>query len=120
MVHLPSGAELITDAPRDNAGEGAAFSPTDLVAAALGSCMMTVMGILADRSGIDLSGMRMRVEKHMNGEPRRIGALCLALHLPQALEPEVRRKLEITAHTCPVERSLSPEVQVEVSFVYDV
>ena len=90
LVHGPSGAELLVDAPRDNAGRGAFFSPTDLLAAAWGACGMIVMGIVAERSGIDLSGMSMRVEKEMRNEPRRIGALSLELHLPAGLPEEHR------------------------------
>jgi uncharacterized OsmC-like protein len=120
LLHEPSGVELITDAPRDNFGEGASFSPTDLMAGAVGACMMTIMGILAERSGIDLSGMRMRVEKHMQSEPRRIRSLSLVLRLPQRLAPEQRQKLEQAAQGCPALHSLHPEVSVEVRYVYDV
>lgn len=116
----PSGVELITDAPRDNFGEGASFSPTDLMAGAVGACMMTIMGILAERSGIDLSGMRMRVEKQMQSEPRRIRSLSLVLRLPQRLAPEQRQKLERAAQGCPALHSLHPEVSVDVRYVYDV
>lgn len=120
LIHEPSGAELITDAPRDNAGEGASFSPTDLVAAALGSCMMTILGILAERSGIDLSGMRMRVEKKMADQPRRVGSLSLVLRLPAWLSSEDRQKLERAARACPVYHSLHPGVVVDAQFLYDV
>jgi putative redox protein len=120
LIHGPSGTELLADAPRDNAGEGAFFSPTDLVAGALGACMMIIMGIVAERSGIDLAGMTMRVEKEMRSTPRRIGGLSLALHLPAGLTEEQRRKLEAAARTCPVHQSLHPDVSVGVEFLYDV
>jgi putative redox protein len=120
LVHDPSGAELLTDAPRDNAGQGAFFSPTDLVAGALGACMMTIMGIVAERSEIDLSGMTMRVEKEMRSAPRRIGTLSLVLHLPARLPEEQRRKLESAARACPVEQSLHPDIPLSVEFLYDV
>jgi putative redox protein len=120
LVHGPSGAELLTDAPRDNAGQGAFFSPTDLVAGALGACMMTILGIVAERSEIDLSGMTMRVEKEMRSAPRRIDTLSLALHLPARLPEEQRRKFEAAARACPVEHSLHPDVALSVEFVYDV
>ena len=120
LIHGPSGAELLTDAPRDNAGQGAFFSPTDLVAGALGACMMTILGMLAERSGIDLSGMSMRVEKEMRSAPRRIGTLSVTLHLPARLPEEQRQKFEAAARACPVEQSLHPEVTLNVEFVYDV
>lgn len=120
LIHGPSGAEVLTDAPRDNAGEGAFFSPTDLVAGALGACMMTIMGIVAERSGIPLTGATMRVEKEMRSEPRRIGNLTLTLHLPAALTGEQREKLAAAARNCPVHHSLHPDVVVEAQFVYDL
>lgn len=120
LLHTPSGAEIITNAPRDNGGEGKAFSPTDLVAGALGACMMTIMGIMADRLRLDLAGTRMSVEKHMQASPRRIARLVLELHLPEALGPEDRKKLEAGARACPVEHSLHSEVALDVKFLYDV
>lgn len=90
------------------------------MAGAVGACMMTIMGILAERSGIDLSGMRMRVEKQMQSEPRRIRSLSLVLRLPQRLAPEQRQKLERAAQGCPALHSLHPEVSVDVRYVYDV
>jgi putative redox protein len=120
LIHGPSRAELLTDAPRDNAGEGAFFSPTDLVAGALGACMMTIMGIVAERSGIDLTGMTMRVEKEMRSAPRRIGSLSLALHLPARLPEAERQKLEAAARACPVHESLHPDISVGLEFLYDV
>ncbi|MCS7316044.1 MAG: OsmC family protein [Bryobacterales bacterium] len=120
LVHEPSGAELLTDAPRDNYGEASSFSPTDLVAGALGACMMTIIGILAEREGLDVSGMHMRVEKHMQPEPRRIARLELVLHLPAALSAEDRRRLESAARSCPVSRCLHPDIAVEHRFLYDV
>jgi uncharacterized OsmC-like protein len=120
LVHGPSGAELLVDAPRDNAGQGAFFSPTDLLGAAWGACAMIILGILAERSGIDLSGMSMRVEKEMRSEPRRIAALSLELHLPARLPEEQRKKLEAAASACPVGLSLHPEIALDVRFQYDV
>jgi putative redox protein len=120
LVHGPSGSEVMTDAPRDNAGEGAFFSPTDLVAGALGACAMTIMGIVAERSGIDLTGMTMRVEKEMRSAPRRIARLSVVLHLPARLGEAERQKLEAAARACPVHGSLHPDVSVGLEFVYDV
>jgi putative redox protein len=120
LTHGPSGTVLPTAAPVDNQGDGSSFSPTDLVAAALASCMVTTLAIVAERDGIDLSGVTFRVEKHMAGEPRRIAAFPVVIHLPAGLQPAERAKLERAAQTCPVHRSLLPEIDKEVSFVYDV
>ncbi len=120
LVHEPSGTELLTDAPRDNQGEASSFSPTDLVAAALGACMMTIIAIVAERDGLDVSRMRMRVVKHMQLEPRRIARLELTLHLPDALSLQQRQRLEAAARACPVYRSLHPAIAVEDRFVYDL
>jgi putative redox protein len=120
MTHGPSGVVLRTAAPVDNQGDGSSFSPTDLVAAALGSCMVTTMAIVAEREGIDLSGVSFHVEKHMTGDPRRIARLPVVIHMPAGLPAAARLKLERAAHTCPVHRSLLPEVEKDVRFVYDV
>lgn len=118
--HGPSGAILKTAAPVDNQGDGSSFSPTDLVAAALGACMLTIVGILAEREGLQLEGSHFRVEKHMQSEPRRIGSLPIALHLPAHLTAAQRKKMERGALTCPVHRSLLPEIEKAVTFVYDI
>jgi uncharacterized OsmC-like protein len=120
LLHEQSGAKFITDAPRDNGGEGAAFSPTDLVAAALGSCVLTTIAIVAQRSGLKVDGMHMRVEKHMGTDPRRVSELLLKVHMPQDLDIFDRQKLERGGLACPVHKSLHPEVMVRISFVYDV
>jgi len=115
--HGPSGAELVTDAPKDNAGRGEAFSPTDLVAAALGSCMLTVMGILAGRKDWPLEGARVRIEKHMVADPvRRIGRLVVEFSMPTELPEAARGPLERAAHTCPVHGSLHPDIEFDVRF----
>ena len=120
LKHEPSGAELITVAPKDNFGAGNSFSPTDLVASALGACMMLIMSIAGEREGMDLSGMRMRVEKEMTSAPRRIGKLTLELHLPARLTAQERERLERVARECPVLRSIHPDVIVDARFVCDV
>lgn len=120
LTHGPSGVVLRTAAPVDNQGDGSSFSPTDLVAAALASCMVTTMAILAQRDGIDLAGVTFRVEKHMHDNPRRIARLPVVIHMPAALTPPERLKLERAAHTCPVHRTLIPEVDKDVQFIYDV
>lgn len=115
--HGPSGAELATDAPRDNEGRGESFSPTDLVATALASCMLTVMGIAARRRGWSLQGARATVEKHMATDPvRRIGRLEVWITLPAGLSAEARKVLERAAMTCPVHKSLHPDVAIDTSF----
>ena len=119
MQHGPSGAELYTAAPVDNHGDGSSFSPTDRVAAALGACMVTIMGIIAERDGIDLSDCHFSVQKHMTAEPpRRIDRLPVDIHMPAGLTPTQRKKLERGALTCPVHRSLLPEIDKEVRFIY--
>jgi uncharacterized OsmC-like protein len=112
-THEPSGNTISTDAPVDNNGRGEAFSPTDLVATALGACMATVMGIVAERKGISLEGMRIEVRKHMSGDaPRRISRLEVDLHMPvPAAHPE-RKLLESAARGCPVHHSLHPEIEI--------
>ncbi|MCX7002337.1 MAG: OsmC family protein [bacterium] len=120
-THGPSGAVLVTDAPLDNGGKAASFSPTDLVATATGACIMTIMGLVAQRHNLDLTGTTIRVVKEMVAEPvRRIGALAITITLPKglALGADDRARLERTAQACPVKHSLHPEVKVAVTFVY--
>jgi len=116
-THGPSGTKLITDAPTDNMGKGQSFSPTDLVAVALGTCILTTMGIVAQRHKLDLSGTRVKVTKEMVTAPlRRIGRLPVEIHVPRELGEEDRRRLEHAAHTCPVHKSLHPDVDAPVVF----
>ncbi len=116
-VHGPSGAKLETDAPVDNHGRGEAFSPTDLVATALGACMATIMGIVADRHGLDLRGLRVEVEKEMSaGSPRRIARVRTKIFVPLPADHPQRVLLENAARTCPVHHSLHPEVDKPVEF----
>ena len=118
LHHGPSGMEITTAAPVDNHGDGSSFSPTDLCAASLGACMLTVMGIVAERDGISFTGVSFRLEKHMRADPRRIDAIPVTIQMPAGLTPEQRKKLEHTALTCPVHRSLLPEITRDVQFVY--
>jgi hypothetical protein len=120
LIHEPSGSVLITEAPKDNGGEGKSFSPTDLVGAAYGSCVMTTIAIVADRLGISVDGMKMRVSKVMQQDPRRIGELPLTVHLPKALSETDRQKLERAGLACPVHKSLHPDIKAPITFVYDV
>lgn len=118
ITHGPSGNVISTDAPKDNQGLGAAFSPTDLLCASLGSCMTTLLGIFAQRHGIELAGSTVHVTKEMVTAPvRRIGKITLAFKLP-AVALEHRAALENAAHTCPVSKSIHPDVQVVTQFVY--
>ncbi|HWB08559.1 MAG TPA: OsmC family protein [Pirellulales bacterium] len=115
--HGPSGAKLATDAPKDNHGKGETFSPTDLVATALGTCMLTVMGIVAQRHNIPMEGVKASVGKEMATSPvRRIGRLTVEIHVPGDLPPEQRKLLENAAHTCPVHKSLHPDIDIPVNF----
>ena len=116
-VHGPSGQKLFTDAPVDNHGKGESFSPTDLVATALGSCMATIMGIVGDRHGIDLRGMTIEVEKVMSADaPRRIAKLETTIKVPLPSDHPQRVLLENAALTCPVHKSLDPEMEKPVDF----
>jgi uncharacterized OsmC-like protein len=118
LVHEPSGSTLRTAAPKDNQGDGSSFSPTDLFAASLAACMVTTMAILAERDGIDLSGLTFKVTKHMRADPRRLGALPVEIRMPAGLSATDRIKLERAAHHCPVHRSLGPDVEPSVEFIY--
>ncbi len=119
-VHQPSGTALGTDAPKDNMGKGESFSPTDLVAAALGTCMLTVMGIAARTLGIDLKGATAQVKKEMIARPeRRIGRLTVHIHVPGKLGDEQKQKLQQAAMTCPVHKSLHPELEMPIEFTWD-
>ncbi|HEU0052567.1 MAG TPA: OsmC family protein [Longimicrobium sp.] len=119
LRHAPSGATLATAAPRDNLGDGSSFSPTDLLAASLGSCMVTTMAIVAQREGIAFEGASFSLEKHMRSDPRRVDAVPVRIHLPASLGEAQRRKLENAALTCPVHRSLHPDIRKDVEFVYE-
>ena len=117
-VHLKSGKTIITDAPIDNHGKGEAFSPTDLVATALGSCMITIMGIVAEREGIILNGTTAEVEKVMATSPRRIGEVKIKIKFIQKLNRDQKDKLERAAKSCPVSGSLSENLKETVEFIY--
>ena len=118
-VHTPSGSVLSTDAPKDNQGRGETFSPTDLVATALGSCMLTIMGIMARTLEIDIAGSTATVEKEMTATPpRMIASLKVKIHVPHAISPENRQKLERAAHTCPVHKSLHRDIQMPIEFTW--
>ncbi len=118
-THGPSGQTLTTDAPVDNKGRGESFSPTDLVATALASCMATIMGIQADTLGIDITGMSIRIEKIMATDtPRRIAKLPLQITMPIPHDPKTAIIMERAAKTCPVHHSLHPDIEVPLSFIW--
>ena len=114
--HRQSGNTFITDAPTDNQGRGEAFSPTDTVATALASCMMTIMGIKARDLGLSLEGSQAEVTKVMAAEPRRISGIHVRINLPGSIQDPDRRRLERAAKTCPVHYSLHPELEKTVRF----
>lgn len=116
-VHTETGEEIFTDAPKDNEGEGKKFSPTDLVAVALGSCVLTLMGIAAKRMGLNLEGLRTNVKKTMTSSPvRRIGKIEVHVFCPEEVDKEKQEKLEKAAKGCPVHHSLHPDMIQEFVF----
>lgn len=118
-IHPASGAELQTDAPVDNQGRGENFSPTDLVATALGSCMATIMGIAARRHDVDLTGVEVTVRKIMSQDtPRRIARLEVDYHLPLPADHPKRALLEAAAMSCPVHHSLHPDIEQAIQFYW--
>lgn len=118
-IHLKSGTEIITDAPPDNNGKGEAFSPTDLVATALGCCMMTIMGIAARTHGFSIDGLRTHITKIMASDPRRISGIIVELHFPHNdYSDKEKRIIEISAYTCPVAKSLHPDLIQDIRIIY--
>ena len=116
-LHLQSGSSFETDAPSDNKGQGARFSPTDLIATGLGACLITTMGIKAETMDIKLDGAKVDVTKVMMSEPRRIGKIVIAVTMPALnLDDKTKEILERVGRTCPVERSLHPDMELDISF----
>jgi uncharacterized OsmC-like protein len=118
LTHGPSGMVISTVPPVDNGGDGSSFSPTDLVGAALASCALSTMALVAQREGLAWGDAGARVEKRMTPPPRRIGELVLVIDMPREVRPEHRARLEEIASTCPVARSLHPDVAVPIEFRY--
>ena len=117
--HGPSGCVISTDAPVDNHGKGESFSPTDLVATALGSCVATIMAISANKHGIDLKGTKITVEKHMSTEgPRRISRLPVVIEVPFNIDESKKQSIENAARHCPVHQSLAESVDAPIEFRY--
>lgn len=117
-THLQSGTIIETDAPVDNQGNGERFSPTDIVSTALGSCMLTIMGIKARDLNVNLIGVKIEILKIMKSDPRRIGGINLTFHFPETLVLSEKEQtiLERAAHTCPVMYSLNPEIEINTVF----
>ncbi len=117
-VHIQSGSEILSDAPVDNNGKGEAFSPTDTVANALATCMLTVMGIKARTLDVDFTGATAEVTKFMQAEPRKISKIEVKLDMKIAADERTRLVLERTAFTCPVYLSLHPDIEKDVTFIW--
>ena len=116
--HIASGEKILTDAPVDNNGKGKAFSPTDLVATALGSCMITIMAISANKYDIDVSGTNASVKKIMGSDPRRISEISIDINMNKNIEEKDRKRLERAALACPVHKSLHPDLEKKIRFIY--
>ena len=116
--HIASGQKIITDAPLDNNGKGEAFSPTDLVAPALASCMITIMAIAAEKNGINISETSASVKKVMGINPRTISDIVIEIKMSKDLALKDRKRLEKAALACPVHKSLHPDMNKEITFSY--
>ena len=119
LVHQ-EGATLGTEAPKDIGGKASAFSPTDLVAGALASCVLTTVAMYAEKHGLNLDGMTAKIGKAMTASPRRIGHLPLTVHLPASVADDVRPHLERVAYACPVHASLHPDIDAPITLIYDL
>jgi len=118
-THLKSGDNFETDAPVDNNGKGERFSPTDLLATSLGTCMITVMGIKARNMGFDLDQVKIEVLKIMKADPRRVGGINLTFHIPNNLgdiDEKIKAILKNTGETCPVMKSIHPDIEVQINW----
>lgn len=117
-IHLQSGKEIITDAPIDNQGKGEAFSPTDLLATSLASCMLTIMGIKARDIGLSIEGCSVDVTKIMTANPRRVSEIIISMDMTNGQTFSIKEKklLEGAAKTCPVAFSIHPEIKIDLSF----
>ncbi len=118
--HEPSKSIIETDAPKDNQGRGEKFSPTDLLATALGTCILTTMAIVAERDGQNITNSKISVEKEMSSNPRRIASLKTIIELPKSIPEDYREKLEKIAQACPVAKSLHPDIQIPVEIKYSL
>ncbi len=117
-THGPSQSQLETDAPKDNQGLGEKFSPTDLVATALGTCILTTIAIVAERDSVDIKGAKVYVEKVMADNPRRIASLKTLLEMPKSIPEDYRKKIQNVANACPVKKSLVADIDTTVEIKY--
>ena len=117
-IHLDSGSEISTDAPKDNHGLGETFSPTDMVCTALASCILTIMAIAVERDNIDIKGTTAVVKKTMGKNPRRISKIDIDLTFPREYDQKTKTILERAAYNCPVHHTLSETVEKNISFNY--
>lgn len=117
-IHLKSGQQIVTDAPVDNNGKGEAFSPTDLMSTSLGSCMLTVMGIVAKRHNINIDGTRVEILKVMAENPRRVSEIHVDMYFTNSFSEKDKTLLENTALACPVAKSLHPDINQKIRFHY--
>ena len=115
-THLSSGSTIITDAPLDNNGKGEKFSPTDLFATALGSCMLTIMGITAQTHGINIDDAEVTVKKIMEANPRRVSCIKIIINIYSDISEKDRKLLIKAAHHCPVSKSINPDIEEDVTF----
>lgn len=117
--HLQSGSKMETDAPTDNRGKGERFSPTDTLCVSLATCMLTTMGIKANDSGYNIDGARAEVTKHMASEPRRVSAIDVRIKLPAQKDVKSQQILERIGYTCPVARSLHPDILLNLEYIWE-
>ena len=115
-VHIESNHRITTDAPKDNNGLGRKFSPTDLVASALGSCLLTIMGIVATRHNINMTGSRTEIRKYMLDKPRRISKIIVDIFMNANISKNEMNILKRAAAQCPVHRSLSSEIEILINY----
>jgi putative redox protein len=118
LIHFESGDTLFTDAPKDNEGKGEAFAPTDLVATALASCMISIMGIKARKNEIDIVGTKAEILKVMKSSPRRISRIEIEITFPKSYNDKNKKMLERAAITCPVGKSLHNDIEQKITFKY--
>jgi uncharacterized OsmC-like protein len=119
-THLQSSSAIETDAPVDNQGKGERFSPTDLLATSLGCCMVTIMGIKARDINVDLKGVTLEIKKYMKSDPRRVGGVDVTFHFPPTLQLDEKQRaiLKNAALTCPVAKSIHPDIEQNVDFIW--
>ncbi len=114
--HPESGVIVVTNAPKDNHGNGASFSPSELLSVSLGSCILSIMGIMAQSLNIDITGATAKVEKEMASAPRRIARIAVHIHVPGMLDEDQRLRLETAAHACPVHNILNVDAPIVFSW----